>query len=177
MFLEILAHTPRWVFALFALLVWLGSKQLLTSRMSLKRLTVLPIAMTGLSLYGVVSAFSDSPMALACWAGAALVFALLLLQRPLHAATRYDAGSRSFEVAGSAVPLMLMMGVFFTKYVVGVLMSMHPALAHQASFVLPVSLVYGAFSGIFAARALRMWKLAIRTDRADTAAGIGQTAL
>lgn len=176
MVLEILAHTPRWVFALFALLVWLGSKQLLTSRMSLKRLTVLPIAMTGLSLYGVVSAFRESPMALVCWAVAAVVFALLL-QRPLHAATRYDAGTRSFEVAGSAVPLMLMMGIFFTKYLVGVLMSMHPALAHQASFVLPVSLVYGAFSGIFAARALRMWKLAIRTDRADTAAGIGQTAL
>jgi hypothetical protein len=173
MFLEILAHTPRWVFALFALLVWLGCKQLITSRVSLKRITVMPIAMTGLSLYGVVSAFKDSPMALTLWVVAAVALAFLLLQRQLHEATRYDASTRSFEVPGSAVPLMLMMGIFFTKYIVGVQLAMHPALAHQPGFVLPVSVLYGAFSGIFAARALRLWKLAMRTDRTS---GMGQTA-
>ena len=29
MLLQIIAHTPKWVFALFALLLWLGCKQLL----------------------------------------------------------------------------------------------------------------------------------------------------
>ena len=167
MVLQILAHTPHWVFALFALLVWLGCKQLVSRRVSLRRITVLPLAMTGLSLYGVVSAFRDSPMALAFWVAAAVVAAFLLMQRRLHEATRYEAGTRSFDVPGSAVPLVLMMGIFFTKYVVGVQLAMHPELAHQPGFVWPVSLLYGAFSGIFAARALRLWKLATGHDRAQ----------
>ena len=135
MVLQILAHTPHWVFALFALLVWLGCKQLVSRRVSLRRITVLPLAMTGLSLYGVVSAFRDSPLALAFWVAAAVVAAFLLMQRRLHEATRYEAGTRSFDVPGSAVPLVLMMGIFFTKYVVGVQLAMHPELAHQPGFV------------------------------------------
>ena len=166
MVLQILAHTPYWVFALFALLIWLGCKQLVTRRVSLRRITVLPLAMTGLSLYGVVSAFRDSPLALAFWVAAAVISAFLLMRQPLHEATRYDAGTRSFAVPGSAVPLMLMMGIFSTKYVVGVRLAMHPELAHQPGFVWLVSLLYGAFSGIFAARALRLWKLATGHDRA-----------
>ncbi|RZL94575.1 MAG: hypothetical protein EOP82_04715 [Variovorax sp.] len=169
MLFQILAHTPRWVFALFALLVWLGARQMLAGTVSLARTTAMPIAMTGLSVYGVVSAFGESPAALVGWAAAAAALTLVVLQRPLPATTRYEGGTRTFHVAGSAVPLVLLMGIFFTKYVVGVLIAMHPELTHQAVFALGISTLYGAFSGIFSARAMRMWKLAIRTDRARLA--------
>ncbi len=157
MLTQILAHTPRWVFALFALLVWLGAKQLFSGSVSLTRVALLPIAMTGLSVYGVLSGFGDSPMALMAWAGAASLMLWTVLQRPLPAATRYDAAARRFHIAGSAVPLALMMGIFFTKYAVGVLLVMHPELKHQMGFALGISALYGGFSGIFAARALRLW--------------------
>jgi len=170
MLTQILLHTPKWVFALFALLLWLGAKQLLASSVSLTRVTLMPIAMTGLSVFGVASAFGDSPVALLAWAAAAIVLSGLVLQRTLPASTRYDAGSRRFHVAGSAVPLVLMMGIFFTKYVVGVELALHPQMQHEASFALAVSALYGAFSGIFAARAIRLWRLAIRADRAVLAA-------
>jgi len=166
MLLQIIAHTPRWVFAVFALLVWIGSKQLLAGRVSLTRVTIVPIAMAGLSVYGVLSAFGDSPMALAGWALAAAVAVALVLRRPLPAATRYDAATRSFHVAGSAVPLALMMGIFLTKYVVGVQIALHPELAHHHNFALAIGTLYGAFSGIFTGRTLRLWKLAMRRDRA-----------
>ena len=166
MLLQIIAHTPRWVFAVFALLVWIGSRQLLAGRVSLNRVTIVPIAMAGLSVYGVLSAFGDSPMALAGWAVAAAVAVALVLRRPLPPATRYDADTRSFHVAGSAVPLALMMGIFLTKYVVGVQIALHPELAHHHNFALAIGTLYGAFSGIFAGRTLRLWKLAMRRDRA-----------
>ena len=166
MLLQIIAHTPRWVFAVFALLVWIGSKQLLAGRVSLTRVAVMPVAMAGLSVYGVFSAFGDSPMALAGWAVAAAVAVALVLRRPLPAATRYDADTRSFHVAGSAVPLALMMGIFLTKYVVGVQIALHPELAHHHNFALAIGTLYGAFSGIFTGRTLRLWKLAMRRDRA-----------
>ncbi|SDC07731.1 hypothetical protein SAMN05444679_101277 [Variovorax sp. CF079] len=167
MLAQILAHTPRWVFALFAMLVWLGAKQLFAGGVSLTRIALMPIAMTALSVYGVLSGFGDSPMALMAWAGAAALMLWTVLQRPLPAGTRYDAAARRFQVAGSAVPLALMMGIFFTKYAVGVLLAMHPELKQQAAFALGISALYGGGSGIFAARALRMWTLALRNDRAQ----------
>ncbi|MEJ8845918.1 DUF6622 family protein [Variovorax rhizosphaerae] len=166
MLLQILSHTPRWVFVLFAVLLWFGAKQLLASSVSLARTTVMPIAMTGLSISGVLSAFGDSPMALVGWGTAAVVLAALVLQFGLPEGTRYDADTRRFHLQGSAVPLVLMMGIFFTKYVVGVMMAMHPELAHNHNLALGLGTLYGAFSGTFAGRAIRLWKLAIRHDRA-----------
>ena len=46
MLLQILAHTPAWVFALFALLLWMGITQLFPRRASLARITVMPVVMT-----------------------------------------------------------------------------------------------------------------------------------
>jgi len=108
--------------------------------------------------------------ALLGWAVAAAALVLVVLQQALPASTRYDRAAREFHLAGSAVPLVLMMGIFFTKYVVGVALAMHPELRQQASFAVAVPMLYGAFSGIFAARAVRLWKLAIRTDAMGVAA-------
>jgi hypothetical protein len=129
--------------------------------------------MTGLSFYGMLSAFGDSPLALFGWAAAATLLLLTVQRWPLPVAARFDAASRSFHLQGSAVPLALFMGIFFTKYVVGVLLAMHPDLARHTGFALGIGTLYGAFSGIFAARSLRLWKLAIREDReALPAAGV-----
>jgi hypothetical protein len=166
MLMQILIHTPKWVFITFALLVWFGARQLLAGSVSLTRVTLLPIAMVGLSLLGVASAFGDSPTALFGWAAAAAALLAFVLQRGAPATTRYDAATHSFHVAGSAVPLVLMMGIFCTKYVVGVMLALHPELRHQAPFALGISILYGAFSGIFAGRAVRLWRLAMRADRA-----------
>ena len=175
MLYEILTHTPAWVFALFALLLWLGATQLTGRRVGLRRTLVMPVVMIGLSLYGVLSAFKDQPLAAAAWAAAALAVGFAVAQRAAPAGTRYDPVTRSFALPGSAVPLTLMMGIFFTKYAVGVQVALHPALANDAAFALGVSALYGAFSGMFAGRALRLWALARRDERAPAAAS-GQIA-
>lgn len=162
MLLQIITHTPAWVFVVFALLLGLGIQHLFARRVSLKRMTIMPVVMAIFSLYGVFSAFAATPLALAGWVAAAVATILLVLARALPASTRYDAASRSFHVGGSAVPLVLMMGIFFTKYVVGVQLAMHPERATHLNFALAVAVLYGAFAGIFMGRALRLWKLAMR---------------
>ena len=164
MLLQILASTPKWVFVLFAVLVWLGTRQLLASRINLARVTIMPVAMTGFAVFGVLSTFGDSPGALAGWAVAAVSLAALVLQRPLPATTRYDAATRSFHVAGSVVPLALMMGIFVTKYVVGFETAVHPELVHQHDLAMAIGTLYGAFSGVFMGRGVRLWRLAMRED-------------
>jgi len=167
--LQILQHTPSWVFGLFAVLLALGSRQLLPSQAGLRRLTVMPVAMAALSAFGMTSAFGGQPAALAAWAAAAGAALWLVLQRPLPAGVHYDRTQMRFSLPGTAVPLVLMMGIFFTKYAVGVQTALHPQLMHQAGIALAVSTLYGAFAGVFLGRSLRLWKLALRSADHDPA--------
>jgi len=168
--LQILQHTPAWVFGLFAVLLAFGSRQLLPTQAGLRRLTVMPVAMAGLSAFGMVSAFGSQPAALAAWAGTAATALWLVMQRPTPAGVRYDGTRMRFTLPGTAVPLVLMMGIFFTKYAVAVQMALHPQLARQAGFALVVSTLYGAFAGVFLGRSLRLWKLALRSADAASLA-------
>ena len=64
------------------------------------------------------------------------------------------------------MPLALFMGIFITKYAVGVSIGIQASLAHDGTFALTVSTLYGAFSGIFLARAARLWRLALQQANA-----------
>ena len=162
---SILKNTPAWVWGLLAGLLVLGFSQTLGRRASLRRITVMPVAMTGLSLWGAVSAFGNSPVfgyvLLAWFAGAAAMLALIAPMAPA-AGTRFDASSRRFEMPGSWVPMVMILGIFLTKYVVGVELAMQPSLAQDSQFTLVVGALYGLFSGVFAGRAARLWRLALR---------------
>ena len=160
MLMQILLHTPRWVFALFLVLLVAGLSQLAGRSIGWRRVAVLPLVFITLSLLGVVSAFAQQPLALLAWLAALGSTAVVVAARPLPDGSSFDPASRRFHVPGSAVPLALMMGIFFTKYAVGVSLSVTPALALSASFALPVGAAYGAMSGIFLGRALRLWRLA-----------------
>jgi hypothetical protein len=154
--LQILTHTPRWVFALFIVLLVLGVQQMAPREVGVRRVVTLPLAMGALSFYGLFTAFGGRPGALLAWALCAAATAAVVLARRLPAGLRFDAQRQVLAVPGSVVPLALMMGVFFTKYAVGVLLSQVPALALQPAFVLPCAMVYGLFGGAFAGRAIRL---------------------
>lgn len=162
---QILANTPRWVWGLLLALLWLGLSQAVSRTASLRRITFMPLAMTGLSLYGTVTAFGTDPQVLLVWLCASGLISALVLQQALPAATRYDPATRRFTLPGSWVPLLLILGIFVTKYVVGTVTALQPTLARDAAFVLGFSALHGAFSGVFLARAARLWQLALQIDR------------
>ena len=156
MITQILQHTPLWVFALFLGLVYLGYVQSRTRRVSRQRLIVLPVVMLGWSAYSVWSTFDAHSTALAAWAcvwGA--VVAIALVRTPSRRAA-YDASTKQFTVPGSWMPLALMMGIFFFKYAVAVGHAMKPGILETTTAVVVVAGTYGLFSGMFAARALRV---------------------
>lgn len=166
MLVRILANTPTWVWGLLAALLALGASQMFTRSASLSRVMFLPAAMAGLALYGIFSVFGANPAALLSWCAAAALAVPALLCRPLPARTSYDATTRRYTLPGSALPLLLILSIFLTKYVVGVTLAMQPALGEDALFAPAVSALYGVFSGIFIGRALRLWRLAKRPDLA-----------
>ena len=83
-----------------------------------------------------------------------------MLPQELPEATRYDAAMRRFSLPGSWLPLALIMGLFLTKYFVGVVTALQPGLRGDPVFAFGFSVLYGAFSGVFVARAARLWRLA-----------------
>jgi hypothetical protein len=153
MILNILAHTPVWVWVTFCAVIALGISQIRTREVSSARATILPVVMIALSLSGVLGAFSQVPLALGAWV-VGLGVSLKLAGRVLAVrGASWSAETRHFRVPGSFVPLMLILGVFVTKYVAGVILAINPSLAANTSVAIVLSLVYGAFAGLFWARA------------------------
>jgi hypothetical protein len=155
----VLKGTPTWVWGLLTALLALGLSQVRTREVSLARTTVMPVAMGGLSLWGTASAFGNSPTLV--WVVLAALMAALVGRRPAAHGTRFDAGERSFIVPGSWVPMALIAGIFMTKYVVGVDLAMQPSLAGDGTYSLLIGALYGLFTGTFAGRAARLWRLAM----------------
>ncbi len=161
----IVSNTPVWVWGLLAGLLALGLSQVRDRSVGLRRVTVMPLAMIGLSLWGTVSVLSRSPqfvIGLLAWIAAAVATLAVVASMPAPAGTRFDPAGRRFALPGSWVPLGLIVGIFLTKYAVGVDLAMQPSLAHDSHYALIVAAFYGAFSGTFAGRAARLWRLAQR---------------
>ena len=162
---QILTNTPAWVWGLLAALMALGLSQTRGRSVGLARIALMPLGLGAFSLYGTVSAFGASPNVLGSWLVAATLMLLVVTQMPLPSGTRHDTATRQFELPGSWVPMALIMGIFLTKYAVGVGLVLHPELKGNANFSLTISMLYGVFSGVFAGRAGRLARLALRPVR------------
>ena len=96
---------------------------------------------------------------MAAWATgvfASMTFGPHLLPR-LRAS--WQAASDSLRIAGSWLPLALIVSLFLVKYVAGVSLALHPQLVAEGDFIVACSLAYGLFSGLFAARGLQLWQV------------------
>ncbi len=166
MFLSILAGTPVWVWVLFAGLVYLGWKQSRDRDVPKKRVLLVPIIMVLLSLHGAMSSFSSGSEPVLFW-GAGLVCTLLLCKLifPFQSAS-YDTVNNTFHIAGSWVPLLIIMGIFITKYTVGVMTAMHNPVLEQPEAIASLSFLYGVFSGFFIARSLTLFQLSQQAEKA-----------
>jgi len=155
MFVQIISHTPLWVWALLAYLIYRGVLASADREVALNKLFVIPIVMLMLSLQGIVTIFGITLLTLACWvACAGLATALSWsLFRP-DQITPHPARGTLF-LRGSWLPMCLMLGIFVTKYVVNVMLAVQPALAQQVVFAAVVCALYGMFNGIFIGKLAR----------------------
>jgi hypothetical protein len=159
MFAQIISNTPKWVFILFFALLALGTMQMRTSTKPRSRVLILPIVLLILSIAGVISAFGITAMPIAAWSVGYLSLASPMGRGLASSSSSYNEKTKQFTVAGSAVPLALMMSIFFLKYFVGASTGMKASFTADAAFPVVVSLLYGAFSGVFAGRALGLLKM------------------
>ena len=151
MLIQILTHTPLYVWAILAFLVQRGMIALRDRDVEVRKLVIIPAVMLVLSLQDVNAKFGLDGWPLAAWALAAAALALLA---GMTGAPRIAAGTvpGSVRVRGSRVPFALMMAVFFTKYVASVALSVAPQLRHDTVFAVAVCALFGLFNGVFIGR-------------------------
>ena len=146
---EIIKHTPLWVWGVLAAITLLGLHQMRDHVIPRARLLLAPVGLGGYSLWGATAVFGID--AAAAWlAGMALALAInQKLQWPRDVTPLAD---NRFALKGSPWPLLLMWTIFGLRYALAVKLVFHPALAQQAVWAIGAPLVYGALSGLFTAR-------------------------
>jgi len=148
---QIIAHTPLYVWALLAFLLYRGVLACRDREVRIRNLFIIPAVMLYLSVSGIQQYFGGGATVWACWlAGAAAGVALAW--RTNGGAVVFNRAAATVVQRGSWAPLLLMMGIFATKYTVAVLMGVHPAAAHDATIVAATCAIYGLFNGIFVGR-------------------------
>ena len=159
MLTQVIQHAPTWVWALLAGLIAVGVSQTFPRSMTIRRATIVPVAMVGLWFFGVISIFGAQAVATEAWAlGLAAAVALSVAVGAWRGIV-WSAQDRRLQVPGSWGPLMLILGIFTTRFGVGATVTMHPAMIVDPLFGLMVGLAYGGFSGLFLSRGVAMWKV------------------
>jgi hypothetical protein len=157
--LEIISHTPIWVFILFFVLVVVGLLQLKDRKVSFSKILILPIAMVCLSFYGVISAFGLDIKSSLFWLVGLIIAVLLNILLKLPRNSIYDKDLKTFFIKGSIIPFILIMIIFFTKYFIGVVIAKQLAILNELTFICTISFIYGILSGFFLGRIFVLLKL------------------
>ncbi|MCW0232981.1 MAG: hypothetical protein OJJ21_05215 [Ferrovibrio sp.] len=150
----ILSHTPLWVWALLALLAWLGSLGLRQRRMTLRRIAIVPAIFILWGLAGLVARPFDPDTIAALWLGGlagGLLLGLATGPRILSA----DRLRGRVELPASWWPLLRNLIIFFAHYALTVtaILTAHRVVLIQADIV-----VSGGSAGYFIGWGLALWR-------------------
>ncbi|PWF45518.1 hypothetical protein C7C56_017240 [Massilia glaciei] len=170
MLLQIISHTPVYVWAILAFLIHRGAISSRDREIEVARLVIIPAAMLGLSLQGIYTTFGPSGVAVQAWAAGAALATFIAFKSDACARDIAHPARGTIAVRGSWLPLTLMLAIFLTKYAVAVAVSVTSTLQRDPLFAIGICALYGAFNGLFAGTLLRSLVLYRRAGAARPAA-------
>ncbi|PJI43814.1 DUF6622 family protein [Ferrovibrio sp.] len=165
----ILANTPLWVWALLALLIWLGSLGLKSRRMALRRVAIVPVVFVIWGLSGLAARPFEAGIIAALWLGGLILGATLGLATGPQL-LGVDRTRREVELPASGWPLARNLIIFFAHYaliVTAAILTAQKAMLLQADIA-----VSGASAGYFIG-----WFVALLRQYRAAGAGITASAL
>ncbi len=169
MLIQIITHTPLWVWGLLTTLVALGMYQTRTRQVRPLQLMALPLVLLALGLSSLAPRFAVQPVLAVLWLAALGGSVWMGLRLPVAAGTRWDAPNQRLQLAGSWFPLVLILVIFMLRYAVNVSLVIHPAWQHDMAVQAPLALAFGALSGLFLGRALGLRRLVTMGTHAQPA--------
>ena len=146
---QVVQHTPVWVYVLLAYLVWIGIKARRPGETSLGKLAIVPALFTAWGLYDLARLYGISAGTLLPWLLALLVGAAIGL-RLLHGrAITVDRATGMIHRPGDPTVLPLVLVTFALKYTFGVVAAVSPGTLQDPLWRLVDLGAYGLFAGIF----------------------------
>lgn len=155
---ELISITPTWVFAIFFTLLVLGFIQSKERVVKVKTVFISPIAMIGFSFFGVYSVFGVSILTMSLWITGLVITLVIGVKLAYPKLVLFSVQNNTLTVPGSWAPLFFMMVIFFTKYFVGFATARDLPVINEHMFVVLLSLLYGALSGVFLSRSFVIFK-------------------
>ena len=165
MLLEILRHTPTWVFAVFAFLAWSGLKRLQGRVRDVRCCAIAPLIFIAWGILGLAHRSDTIPHAFAWWLVAAALGAAigLAFEQPMQV----DRERLLVRQPGSPWPLARNLLIFGAHYALNVAAALHPH--WQERCMQWDLLVSGLSAGYFVGWSLRF----VLTYRTAPAADLG----
>jgi hypothetical protein len=163
MLMQMLRHTPLFVWAILAFLVVRGVLATRERDASLRKLFIIPAVMLILALQDIAMRFGLMGPALAAWGAGVLATALpiwFLGRARIVAGSTAGSTGGSLRLRGSWAPLCVMLAVFAIKYTAIVATLLQPQLRQDALFAAALCAASGMSNGYFLgslARDLKAW--------------------
>jgi len=144
----IITHTPLFVWALLAFILWAGWSQSRTRLVHPLQIIAPAFAMSLYGFYGTGQTFGWNLAALAVWAlGALTAFSLFAFAGASTQSSIRDGESGRYRVPGSFLPLFIFLAIFLTKYAMGIMKATAPELMTRLEVMLAISALLGACAG------------------------------
>lgn len=156
--LQILVNTPPWVWVLLAFLLFLGIKALRPSTAPLWRIAILPAIFCIWGLYGLFKLHSPTPERIVPWLAAIAVGVAIGMFVSTLRPIRADKVRHLVRVSGGPLTLLLILGIFASKYVFGILHGMAPARFAETRYWLTELLLSGTLTGMLVGRFVGLWR-------------------
>jgi len=145
--LNVLQYTPWWVFAVFALLTWLGAQALRPRDVPVWRLLITPAIFILWGVASLVIQSTSAPILVADWSAAAVVGAAIAWTTSGLDRIKIDRVQRQVSLPGSTSTLIRNVLIFSAKYGLGAAAAMMPA--WRSELALWDIAVSGASAGYF----------------------------
>jgi hypothetical protein len=159
MLLQILTHTPVFVWFLLAGLIVLGWRQSRDRLVAPLQVLALPALMLGLGGWSLAPGMAALPVVALAWLGALALGAAAGARTPQLPGTAWLAPSGRFRVPGSWVPMGFILVIFTLRYSSNVAFVMHPEWRGMLAVQATLAVVLGLVSGLAIGRAIGLLRL------------------
>lgn len=144
---EIINNTPFWVWVVLVILIKRGLSLINDSPASIGRSIIMPFIFVIWGLNTVVNKFA-SPNTLLSFYLVALILGFLFSYLLYMRRSFYVEDGQLIQ-EGSALPLVIMLTNFLVKYILNVILAIHPVLYAQMNFNIFYGIVSGFTVGLF----------------------------
>jgi hypothetical protein len=146
--IQILLHTPWWVYVLFGFILYVGIKATKMRSVPVRQLFIGPSIFTLLSIYILVGRIGDHFLYILPWGIATIIGIAIGWLEMQRLNIMVDRKHHLLKIPGSAFTLILFLLFFGSNYYYGFMSATDPERAKQIQFVIYILLVSGIGTGI-----------------------------